>query len=206
MRTFVLLGAAVSLGLAAGLLRGDPEAGRIAGLIKQLGDNKFARREAASKQLEAAGQPALPALRKAAVADKDAEVRRRAQLLVQSIRRRIPHLAYKGKEDYSVGGDGFTRYQLTVTNRDAYSEEWFKPSPELPPIGLNKQASRTLVEIFNENNVRLYGFAALRCGEHLDRLWFAVRQGAQAPREVFIVINDRKLRRSYKSNRVKVGD
>jgi hypothetical protein len=210
MRPFVLLSAAASLALAAGLLRGETgqgtEAERIAGLIKQLGHDKYPRREAASRGLEAVGQQALPALRKAAAASKDAEIRRRARWLVHRIRQRLPQLAYKAKEDYNVGANGFTRYLLTVTNRDAYPTEWFKPSPDLSPIGLNKQASRTIVEIFDGNNVRLYGFCALRCGEHLDRLWFAVRRGEQAPPQVYIVIHDRKLGRSYKSNLVKVGD
>jgi hypothetical protein len=210
MRTCVLWSAAVGLVLEAGFLHGDTaqdtQANRIAGLIKQLGDNRYARREAASKGLEAVGQQALPALRRMAVASKDAEIRRRARLLVHTIHQRLPRLAYKGKEDSSVGVNGFTRYQLTVLNRAAYPTEWFKPSPDLPPIGLNRQASRTIVEIYDGNGVRLYGFCALRCGEHLDRLWFAVRQGAPPPEQVYIVLYDRKLGRSYKSNLVNVGN
>jgi hypothetical protein len=210
MQPCVLGSVAGGLILATGFLHGDTgqdtQANRIAGLIKQLGDNRYASREAASKGLEAIGQQALPALRKAAAASKDAEIRRRARMLVHTIHQRLPRLACKGKEDYSVGGNGFTRYQLTVTNRAAYPTEWFKPSPDLPPIGLNKQASRTIVEIYDGNGVRLYGFCALRCGEHLDRLWFAVRQGEVPPQQVYIVLYDRKLGRSYKSNRVKVGD
>jgi hypothetical protein len=204
MRAFVLVSAVV--GAASGQLRGDTDADRIAQLIQQLGDNKFARRQAASRDLEALGQRTLPALRKAAAASKDAEIRRRAWLLVHTIHQRVPRLAYKGKEDSGVGANGFTRHQLTVINRGAYRTEWFKPSPDLPPIGLNKQASRTIVDIYDGSGVRLYGFCALRCGEHLDLLWFAVRQGEQAPRQVYIVIHDRKLGRSYKSNLVNVGD
>jgi hypothetical protein len=177
MRAFVLLSAVV--GVASGQLRGDTgqETDRIAQLIKQLGDNKFARRQTANKELEALGQQTLPALRKASVASKDAEIRRRARLLVHTIQQRVPRLAYKGKEGSIGGANGFTRHQLTVVNRDAYPTEWFKPSPDLPPIGLNKQASRTIVDIFDGSGARLYGFCALRCGEHLDLLWFAVRQG-----------------------------
>jgi hypothetical protein len=71
------------------LLRGDPgkdwEAERIAGLIKQLGDDEFAMREAAGKALEAIGEPALGALRKAAASRDDPEIRRRAEGIIQTL-------------------------------------------------------------------------------------------------------------------------
>jgi formylglycine-generating enzyme required for sulfatase activity len=73
----------------AGFLYGDRDrdAGpdRFAGLIEQLGDRKFARREEASKKLEEAGEKALPALRKAAVNSRDLEIRRRAREVVRRI-------------------------------------------------------------------------------------------------------------------------
>ncbi len=43
-------------------------------------------------------------------------------------------------------------------------------------------------------------------GAGLDRLWFAVLPGAATPKQVYIVIHDRKLGRSYKSNLVRIGD
>ncbi len=85
MRAHVVVGAVVGMILAAhaGTLRGDPgketETERIARLIKQLGDDAFARREAASKELEAIGAPALAALRKAAVSSDDAEISSQAK-------------------------------------------------------------------------------------------------------------------------------
>jgi hypothetical protein len=54
----------------------------IDGLIQQMGSPKFAEREAASKRLEAIGAPAAEALRKAATASPDIEIRRRAQKLL----------------------------------------------------------------------------------------------------------------------------
>jgi hypothetical protein len=48
-------------------------------LIRQLGDNAYAKREAASKELCAIGAPALAALWKAAESSVDAEIRRRAE-------------------------------------------------------------------------------------------------------------------------------
>ena len=193
----------VCLAFAAGAY-GDPvdtETDRIALLIKQLGENAFAKRDAATKELEAIGEKALPALRNAA-ANGDLEIRRRAQKLITTITNLLPQLAYTGKED----SGNFTRYKLTVTNRDNYPTHLFKPSPDLPPIGLNTQASRTLIEIYTASNERIYGFATIRSGADLDRLWFAVRKGAQAPAQVYIVVHDRQLNRFYKSNLVDIGD
>jgi hypothetical protein len=53
-------------------------------LIRQLGSDEFAEREEATRGLEAVGEPALPALRKAAAAG-DAEVRLRASALVRKL-------------------------------------------------------------------------------------------------------------------------
>jgi uncharacterized protein (TIGR03067 family) len=62
-----------------------PSAAEIDKLVHQLGSRRFAEREAATKALEKAGEPALAALRKAATSDPDAEVRRRAGKLVRSL-------------------------------------------------------------------------------------------------------------------------
>jgi WD40 repeat protein len=59
-------------------------------LIKQLGSDEFEQRQAASKALEAIGEPALDALRKTANKSDNAEIRRRAVDVVRA--------AYAGKE------------------------------------------------------------------------------------------------------------
>src|SRR5262245_16070733 len=58
-------------------------------LIKQLGSDSFAEREAASKVLKDIGEPALEALNKVASHSHDAEVRRRAKDLTRSIEGRL---------------------------------------------------------------------------------------------------------------------
>lgn len=57
-------------------------------LVAQMGSQKYAEREAATRALDELGVTALPALRKALQAD-DLEVRRRAEALVQRIERRL---------------------------------------------------------------------------------------------------------------------
>jgi hypothetical protein len=83
---------ALGLALTAAALAEAPaergRADRIASLIKQLGDDEFANRQAASAGLEAIGEPALPALRKAADAP-DLETRRRARAVIAAVVERL---------------------------------------------------------------------------------------------------------------------
>jgi uncharacterized protein (TIGR03067 family) len=62
----------------------EPVADRVARLVRQLGDKNYAKREAASKELDAIGEPARDALTKA-VAGGDAEVGRRARTVLDSL-------------------------------------------------------------------------------------------------------------------------
>lgn len=57
-------------------------------LIRQLGDDDFEVREAATARLEKIGEPALPELYKA-LASNDAEVRRRAEIIVAAIESKL---------------------------------------------------------------------------------------------------------------------
>lgn len=94
----------LALGLAAHLPAQPAEADRIARLVEQLGHSDFDRREAARRDLDALGAAALPALR-TALRSPDAEVRRRAEELLERIGRRVEanaaltpthvHLTYK---------------------------------------------------------------------------------------------------------------
>jgi len=55
-------------------------------LIQQLGSPKFTERQAATKRLEAIGQPAAEALRRAAATSPDAEIRRRSEGLLATMK------------------------------------------------------------------------------------------------------------------------
>jgi RNA polymerase sigma factor (sigma-70 family) len=96
-------------------------------LIDQLGSDKFAERERATKELDKIGVPALEALRKAAQSD-DPERRNRAQQLVQKIEGRAlaadllapkrVHLVYKNTPLTEAVAD-FTKqsgYKLTLSD------------------------------------------------------------------------------------------
>ena len=96
---FVGVAVVILLTIHAGALRGNPgkeeEAKQIAQVIKQLGDDAYAKRQAASKELDAIGVPALAALRQAIASTDDLEIRRRAERLVQRISGRLLAVAAK---------------------------------------------------------------------------------------------------------------
>jgi hypothetical protein len=82
------LGAFLVAGLPGFAQTAEPDPAHIERLVRYLGSDQFSEREAATKALDALGEAALPALRKATRGD-DPEVRRRAARLVESITGRL---------------------------------------------------------------------------------------------------------------------
>jgi hypothetical protein len=136
MCSHALWSTAVALALTAGLAPrpgdadGGADAARVSRLVRQLGDNEFRKREEASKELEAIGEPALGALRKAE-SDDNPEVRRRAGRLVQTIvargraaaaRKELARLSGSweaaGGVKMTIRGDRFTSSTLATGPRN----------------------------------------------------------------------------------------
>ncbi|HKI31086.1 MAG TPA: hypothetical protein VKA46_04420, partial [Gemmataceae bacterium] len=69
-----------------------PDRAQVERLIRQLGSDEFKEREAASRQLEKIGPPAMEALRAAGTGSKDAEVRRRAADVAAAIENTLEQL------------------------------------------------------------------------------------------------------------------
>ena len=111
-----------------------------------------------------------------------------------------PQLVLTGVEHYQAGGAPFTRYRFDVANKDQFPPAMFAPAPDLPPCGRNTNASRSWVDIFDQFGKRLYGFCALGTPQDLGTIWFALPEGVAPPSWVYIVINDRRTDRKYKSN------
>jgi hypothetical protein len=111
-----------------------------------------------------------------------------------------PSLLFLGQEYYEAGGKKLTRYNFEVVNRDKYSAELFVAAPELPPCGTNTKASRSWVDIYNQNGKRLYGFCAFTKPDDLSKIWFAMDTEEVPPSWVYIEIHDRKTNTKYKSN------
>src|SRR5262245_25033858 len=83
--------AAIVLAVAAGAWpvaaesHSGPQPAPIANLVRQLGHDKYAEREAAAKKLSEEGVPALDALQRAEASSRDPEVRQRAGQVIRAI-------------------------------------------------------------------------------------------------------------------------
>jgi hypothetical protein len=100
--------------------------------------------------------------------------------------------------------DAEGRIYIPVLNWAVYDNEMFRSAPDLPPCGANSNASRTWVDIYNaDTNARIYGFCAFNANTDLKRVWF---MPAAPGGRVYIILNDRACRKSYKSNIVMWGD
>jgi WD40 repeat protein len=92
------------MGMSLALGAAPPhERGKIAELVRQLGDDDFDKREAASKQLEALGDEALAPLRHAASSSADLEVRRRAERAYRALSARLRRFNYEGHAGSVLG-------------------------------------------------------------------------------------------------------
>jgi hypothetical protein len=114
----------------------------------------------------------------------------------------VPQLATNGTEDYvDAFGDPYTRYRLTITNWAAYSPELFAAAPDLPPCGLNTNASRTWVSIHRASDSSyIYGFCGLSTPSDLTQIWFAVPRGNAPPLGVYVTLTDRRTGQVVTSN------
>jgi len=111
-----------------------------------------------------------------------------------------PILIFVGQEVITTGGKEMVRYQFDVFNKDAYPASLFAPAPKLPPCGTNTSASRTWVDIYDQNGKRLNGFCALGKPSDLNGIWFALAPDVIPPSWVYIELNDRQTNTKYKSN------
>ena len=111
-----------------------------------------------------------------------------------------PVLAFIGPEYTTISGKKMTRYNFEVANQDEFPAELFSAAAELPPCGMNKNASRTWVDIYDQSGKRLNGFCALGKPSDLTHLWFALPEDEVPPSWVYIELTDRKTNLKYKSN------
>jgi hypothetical protein len=96
-----------------------------------------------------------------------------------------------------------TKFFLDVLNWSDYPDELFEPAPDLPPCGDNPNSSRSWVDIFDQDDNRLYGFCALGQSSNLNLMWFSI-QGGIWPDSVYITITDRRCDIVYTSNKAPI--
>jgi hypothetical protein len=111
-----------------------------------------------------------------------------------------PELRFTGREIYQANGRTFARYRYDVVNKNEMPAELFAPAPDLPPCGRNANSARTWVDVYTRAGIRLYGFCALGNTNQLGQIWFALPADAAPPAQIFIVMTDRRLGRTYQSN------
>jgi hypothetical protein len=111
-----------------------------------------------------------------------------------------PILYLTGTEAFEQGSKTFIRYRYDVFNKDQYPAAMFAAAPALPPCGLNTNASRTWVDVFDSRGKRLNRFCAFGNPNDLRSIWFALEEGVAPPSYVFIVLTDRQTNTQYKSN------
>jgi hypothetical protein len=96
--------------------------------------------------------------------------------------------------------DAEGRVYIPVVNWNAYDKEMFRKATELPPCGLNTNSARTWVDIYNaDTNARIYGFCAFDSKDDLKGIWF---KPTTPKGRVYIIINDRACKKTYKSNTI----
>ncbi len=96
------------------------------------------------------------------------------------------------------------RVYIPVTNWEDYPDEIFEAAPDLPACGQNTNSSRTWVDIYDaDTDTRIYGFCALGDNEDLQGIWFSP---GNTEGNVYIIINDRRCEKTYKSNTIAYGE
>lgn len=112
-----------------------------------------------------------------------------------------PELVLSGTESYTAVGKKWVRYGLSIENWVAFPAELFEPAPDLSPCGLNQNASRTWVDVYDANgDTYLNGFCTLSSPKDLTSIWFVMEQGVIPPNEVYVLLKDRRQGNIYRSN------
>jgi hypothetical protein len=113
----------------------------------------------------------------------------------------VPALILIGKTQSASAP--MTEFQIAVQNSDLFPDELFAAAPDLPPCGLNTNASRTWVNIFAKSAAGdryIYGFCALGSNKNLKKLWFVYPNTGTNDETFYVQLNDRRTNRLYNSN------
>jgi WD40 repeat protein len=185
--------AALTLFLPAGGSAGPPPLTpeRLARLVEDLGDDDFATREIATRELARFNEAARAVLQKAARSSPDLEIRRRAERILQTMGgtplppgalMRIGTLRFRSEDDilaFALAPDGRT----FVTNGPSNSAEllyaWSAETGlRLRPMAPPRSIAQVLDLKFNRDGRRLLALGHPADGAHL----FAMPSGAHLPR------------------------
>jgi len=107
-----------------------------------------------------------------------------------------PSLNYLGA---TPGVTGYIDIWFNVPNYAKYDNSLFVASPELPACGLNKQASRTWLEVYTDTGVPIQSFCAIKQNTQLQKLGFGWKKTNPLPKGFYIRLRDRKCNRVVQS-------
>lgn len=100
---------------------------------------------------------------------------------------------------------GQTRCTLSVTNWAEFSDDFFVASPDLPPVGQNKAAPRTIIHVAEaESRKGVYSFGGVTSAKQLLELSFAVPSG-KLPGRLHVTFTDRRTKVQTTSNAVETS-
>jgi hypothetical protein len=110
-----------------------------------------------------------------------------------------PVLEFLGTEYYG----GFTYYRLSVSNWQLYPAELFVHSYAYP-CGDNPNASRTWVNMYDQDEHYLYGYCAMESPYEMTNIWFFVPEDTPSPSEVHVEMTDYHTGTTYTSNAIPI--
>ena len=118
----------------------------------------------------------------------------------------LPELVFIGSEQVEVRGNQFIRYYFSIENWAEYPAILFESAPDLPPCGLNTEASRTWVNFYDaENDKRISGNCGVSSPETLASFrGFGVMLGLTPPEVIYVELEDRREDKKYRSNEVNI--
>ena len=78
----------------------------------------------------------------------------------------------------------------------------FQSSPDLPPIGANTRASRTVVEVYNEAGQRVFSRASIKSADQLNSIRFTHLPAMPSVNKMHLELDDRKQGTKARSNTI----
>jgi hypothetical protein len=93
---------------------------------------------------------------------------------------------------FSSGEDNWFTYHLRITNTDIIPEDMFASAPDLPACGLNEEASRTYMHIYDQNDTLLTTYCGIESPDELEAFAFNINAANPQPEMLKIELEDRR--------------
>lgn len=110
-------------------------------------------------------------------------------------------LSLLGAKTQTSGRKEYTEVSFIINDWQSVPNNLFAAAPELPACGVNKNSSRTWLEIRNaDDDSYIYGYCSLTSNQSLKSFSFSVPKSTPPPMHVYVVLKDRKINKVMKSN------